>query len=239
MPILRRSPRIAAKLSKVKKIKTKLQSNCAQSNCAQSNCAQSGYAPRRSARLAAKRRGKPNTDFVKHRPTVLDKLPMDIIHQIFVHLDYETRINLNQCLPIWDRISRKMDKNLVAAHDFRIRTHVLANILFKLNSNIDPIIGNDRLQLLIKLFKTFQNPLYFMLILHFPNLRVTILEKSKEIETSTENEIQTVGFSEVEYAKLISEVNTLKIKIDKSQHSHTTALTVHSVKSSFPYLTFT
>ena len=228
MPTLRRSPRIAAKLPKVKKAK-------AQSNCDQSNCI-----PRRSARLAAKRRGKPNTDFVKHRPTVLDKLPMDIIiHQIFVHLDYETRINLNQCLPIWDRVSRKMDKNLVAAHDFRLRTHILANILFKLNSNIDPIIGNDRLQLLIKLFKTFQNPLYFTLILNFPSLRVTILEKSKEIETSTKREIQTVGFSKVEYAKLISEVNTLKIKLDKSQHSYTAPLTVHSVKSSFPYLTFT
>lgn len=232
MPTLRRSLRIAAKLPKVKKVKA--QSNCAQSNCAQLNCA-----PRRSARLAAKRRGKPNTDFVKHRPTILDKLPMDIIiHQICVHLDYETRINLNQCLPIWDRVSRKIDKNLVAAHDFRLRTHILANILFKLNSNIDPIIGNDRLQLLIKLFKTFQNPLYFTLIPHFPSLRATILQKIKEIETSTENEIQTVGFSKAEYAKLISEVNTLKIKLDKNQHSHTAPLTLHSVKSSFPYLTF-
>ena len=173
---------------------------------------------RRSARLAAKRRGKPNTDFVKYRPTALDKLPMDIIkHQICPHLDYETRLNLNQCLPIWDRVSRKMDKPSVAAHDFCIRTQTLSSMLFKLNSNINPVLGNDRLQLLIKLFKTFNSPLYFTHILGIPVLRAIVLQKIQEIEACTESQNQKAGFSLVDYAILLSEANTLKIKIEKNK----------------------
>ena len=173
---------------------------------------------RRSARLAAKRRGKPNTGFAKHRPTALDKLPMDIIkYQICEHLDYETRLNLNQCLPIWDRVSRKMDKPSVAAHDFRIRTQTLSSMLFKLNSNINPVLGNDRIQLLIKLFKTFNSPLYFTHILRIPILRTTVLQKIQEIEAYTESQYQQAGFSLVDSAILLSEANTLKIKIESNQ----------------------
>ena len=182
-----------------------------------------------SARLAAKRRGKPNTEFIRHRPTVLDALPEVLIsHFIFPHLDYESRINLNQCLPIWDRVSKKMPKNSIMKHDVGLRVKTLAKILDKLHhiqqydysvDEVSLLKGDPKLLMTSKLFKTLQIPFYFNILCIYPNFRDVTVNKALKFKDQTE-------YPEALYSKalvnnFISEIQNLKNKIDKENHLFT------------------
>jgi hypothetical protein len=107
--------------------------------------------------------------FIRHRPTVLDQFPLDIIRvHIFPSLDYESRINLNQCLPPWDRIQKKMDPLAIRKHDNCVRRAHINEILLKVTllaiihpyRNTDVTVAKN----LEKVLELHFNPMYFSYI---------------------------------------------------------------------------
>jgi len=207
MPTLRRSSRLAAKLpKKINQIK-------------------SLHPPRRSARLAAKRRGKPNTAFIRHRPTVLDNLPTFVIDcHIFPYLDYDSRINLNQCLPIWDRVPTKMPVPSMMKHDMHMRIKIIQGILNRIAEEVwDPatysfmtvLKGETRMVEMIKLFKYLQQPPYFKIISLFPAFHTAVMAKVKELEAIPLEHKNT--YSKEAIDKFTLEITKLKSKIEKEK----------------------
>lgn len=210
MPTLRRSSRLAAKLpKKVKKVKI----------------VNTLAIPRRSARLAAKRRGKPNTGFIRHRPTVLDDFPMYVIEcHIFPYLDYDSRVNLNQCLPIWERVPTKMQPLSIMKHDMDLRVKIIQRILFRIAEEVwNPatysfrgvLKGDARIMEMTKLFKTLQDPRYFKIISLFPKFHDAVVAKIKDFESIPAAEIK--DYSKVQLDNFILELNKLKSKIEKEK----------------------
>ena len=194
---------------------------------------------RRSARLAMKRRGKPNTTFIKHRPTVLDILPMDVIkHQIFAYLDYESRINLNQCLPIWDRIPSKMPKQSILKHDIEFRIRILKRMLNSLNEttvNIytghttNVLSGDARIMLSTKLFKAFQEPMCFSIIKLYTRFRDVVVRKINEFEESIAEDYSLYSNGLVD--NFILEINNLKNKMENERGAFSSSsLSLASIK---------
>ena len=120
--------------------------------------------------------------FVKQRPTVLDQLPLDVIREyIFPRLDYESRIELNRCLPPWDRLSKKMDRASVETHDRLATTDTVKKHLQKLEWIWTP---TDRYKLMIKMFSLFFKPRYKNIARHNLVFRKTILGKLDSILNS-------------------------------------------------------
>lgn len=129
--------------------------------------------------------------FIKHRPTVLDKLPLDSIKMIADHLDYETRINLNLCLPRWDRIRKRMPPKSVVAHDLQMRVNTLTKRVRRLDERVYiegvydngylvsrwAVAGVDRIISMTTIFKYLQNPLYFKIVSTFPQFRTALKAK--------------------------------------------------------------
>jgi hypothetical protein len=123
------------------------------------------------------RSSNPSFGFVKQRPTVLDELPLDIIRvYIFPKLDYESRINLNLCLPPWDRLSKKMNRASVEIHDRRTTVPEIKKYLDKLNNNR---IGDNtkRLKLIIQMFCLICRPRYINMTQHNPGFRQTLFDR--------------------------------------------------------------
>jgi hypothetical protein len=205
MPKLRRSSRLAAKLPK--KIKGLL------------------APPRRSGRLAAKRRGKPNTAFIRHRPTVLDDLPMHVIqYDIFSYLDYDSRINLNQCLPIWDRVPTKMAAPSIMKHDMNLRVKIIQGILNRIAEDYwdhdtysfrTVLKGDARIVEMIKLFKYLQQPPYFKIISLFPSFHTAVMAKVNELEATPLEDKKS--YSKETIDKFTLEITKLKSKIEKEK----------------------
>jgi hypothetical protein len=187
--------------------------------------------PRRSIRLAIKRRGKPNTAFIKHRPTVLDKLPLDVIkYRIFAHLDYDSRINLNQCLPIWDRLSTKMPKQSILKHDIDLRVKIIQRILNRIGEEtwdhstyaFTPVLkGDTRILEMIKMFKYLQQPPYFKIISLFPSFHKAVVAKIQELEaTPLEDKLSYSGDC---IDNFTLEITKLKSKIEKEKDFFTSS----------------
>jgi len=160
---------------------------------------------------------------IRSRPTVLDSLPMVLItHFINPSLDYESRINLNQCLPPWDRVSRKMPKDSIILHDINIRISVLSSLVDKLDAKIwdwgprNAINGNPRILLFIKIYRLFLNPMYFVIISHFPTFRNAIIDKADEFELRI-NMIRQ-EFSERNVRKFISAIHDFRNKLITNSH---------------------
>ena len=115
--------------------------------------------------------------FVKQRPTVLDQLPLDVIRvYIFPKLDYDSRINLNLCLPPWDRLSKKMNPTSVEIHDRRTTVPEIKKYLDKLNNNR---IGDNtkRIKLIIQMFCLICRPRYINMTQYNPGFRQTLFDR--------------------------------------------------------------
>ena len=209
MSKLRRSSRLAA-LKRAAQPKIKIILDCA---------------PRRSARLAAKRRGKPNTTFIRHRPTVLDDFPMYVIqHHIFPYLDYDSRINLNQCLPIWERVPTKMSAESMMKHDIDLRVKIIQRILNRIAeeawdyttySFMAVLKGDTRMLEMIKLFKLLQQPPYFKMISLFPTFHKAVVEKIQNLENTPHEDKKSYSNECVD--KFTLEITKLKSKIEKEK----------------------
>jgi hypothetical protein len=138
--------------------------------------------PRRSYRLQQLDAKKnPHKYFIKHRPTVLDELPHDVIRSfIFPCLDYNSRINLNLCLPTWDRIPTKMNKQSVDKFDKEIRTKVISDQLTRQQS-IPSRDSNNRIIITTHIFETLRCPLFFRLIKEHLPFKTTVVAKIDEL----------------------------------------------------------
>jgi hypothetical protein len=107
--------------------------------------------------------------FIRHRPTVLDEIPLDVIRvHIFPCLDYESRINLNQCLPPWDRLPNRMNTEMMRVHDLRVRIKHLESM----NGRLDDLYTwpytedkeTKRMKVITDYFLLHLKPQYFDLV---------------------------------------------------------------------------
>jgi hypothetical protein len=162
------------------------------------------------------------TAFIRQSQTVLDNMPMHVIkYHIFPYLDYNSRVNLNQCLPICDRHAKKMPAISVLKHDLDIRIKVIQGMLDKITAEAwdsetstyrTLLRGDARMIEMTKFFKTFQQPYYFNIISLFPIFNIALLEKIQEFETIPEP--GTLSYSKARLDNFTLEVNKLKKKIE-------------------------
>lgn len=149
--------------------------------------------------------------YIRHRPTVLDELPLDVIRvHIASHLNYDERINLNQCLPPWDRLSRKMSKSSIEKHEQTIVVKVIEASL----KQQELTSGTKKLKLVTHMFQNLQKPRYFAIIERHHTFRTCVISKINELIKSL---IQMKATIELGVrVKLASELKNLRKKIDVS-----------------------
>lgn len=118
------------------------------------------------------------TTFIKHRPTVLDKLPLEVIREfIFPKLNYEERLNLNQCLPVWDRIPKRMDICSIEKHEQAIVINIIKSYL----TQQDYLQGTPKIASMTQLFKLLQKPRFFVIIERNTVFREVVISKIKSL----------------------------------------------------------
>lgn len=164
--------------------------------------------------VQASYRGHPAERFVKQRPTVLDELPLDVIRVfIFPTLDYESRIQLNRCLPPWDRLTKKMHRVSVENHDEITVVSEVRRLLFKLEESYTWPRASDwlekRYKAFIHLFSILQRPRYIRIILCRGGFRKSTLEKIEDIYKTVPGDKVDIGVKE----RLLSAITRLKRKI--------------------------
>ena len=124
--------------------------------------------------------------FIRHRPTVLDQFPLDVIRvHIFPSLDYESRINLNQCLPPWDRIQKKMDPMAIRKHDDHVRrTHINSPLRKMIFLAMLPMTTDSELTMAKNLAKVLElhfNPMFFSRVRESESYRKGLLNHMDQI----------------------------------------------------------
>jgi len=150
---------------------------------------------------------------IKHTPTVLDNIPLDIIqYEIFPLLSYEERIHLNRCLPPWDRISKKMDKMSIEKHEHDFIVDIIKSRVKKIIASY----SENQFKVFIGIFKLLQKPRYFNIIRDTFIFREIIINK---INDFTERLIHMRFVPEMELStriKFVSEITKLRKKINIS-----------------------
>ena len=164
--------------------------------------------------VQASYRGHPAERFVKQRPTVLDELPLDVIRVfIFPTLDYESRIQLNRCLPPWDRLTKKMPRVSVENHDEIAVVSEVRRLLFKLEERYTWHRTSDwlekRYKAFIHLFSILQRPRYLRIILCRGGFRKSVLDKIEQIYNTLPDDKVDIGVKE----RLLSTITRLRKKI--------------------------
>lgn len=119
---------------------------------------------------------------------IINNTPLDIIkHVIFPSLDYESRIQLNKCLSPRDRISTKLAKDAIDAHERFVCYHNLYILFIRLDkpSNSYTLEGmrTEKYRFLIKIFSLFKKPNYLNFISAELKFRNTLLSKISEFST--------------------------------------------------------
>jgi len=204
-----RKTRVAAKLYAATLVKPKLDSRTG------------GYLPRRSQRIREQKNKVLNT-YVKQTPTVLDNLPLHVIkHDIFSYLDYDSKINLNLCLPIWDRIQTKMNKESLKKHQTNYCVKMASGILTSLHETRFSdgqwvYCGDRRIQRMIQLLNLFLKDEYFFIYTHFSKFRNVFSAKIEEMLELANGEDRE-EYSRVWLNELISTCHTLRNKVISSQ----------------------
>jgi hypothetical protein len=168
------------------------------------------YAPN----VQASYRGHPAERFVKQRPTVLDELPLDVIRVfIFPTLDYESRIQLNQCLPPWDRLTKKIPRYSIETHDEIAVVNEVRRLLFKLEERHTwhraPDWLEKRYKAFIHLFSILQRPRYLRVIFSRGSFRKSVLDKIEDIYNTVPGDKVDIGVKE----RLLSTITRLRKKI--------------------------
>lgn len=179
-----------------------------------------GYLPRRSQRIIIQKKKILNT-YIRKNPTVLDRIPLCVIsNEIFPFLNYNSRINLNLCLPSWDRIRTKMNPDSVKKHQTNRCVKMVSGILHSLEDRdhySDKLIyrRDKRIKRMICMLNLFLNSEYFFLYTHFPKFRVVFSAKIDEMrELAYDNEDK---YSKVWLDELISTCDTLRNKVLESE----------------------
>jgi len=176
------------------------------------------YLPRRSQRLRNQKK-KVLTTYVRQVPSVLDNLPMHVIqYHIFPYLDYNTRINLNMCLPAWDRIRTRMPPESIKRHHLNCCIQVVGSIISSFEYNQEGRFvyeGDKRIQRLIQMFNLFLKDDYFEIYENYENFRVTFIGKLDEMQAIFENHDpnQDPLYSRVWIDEILSTCHLLRNKI--------------------------
>ena len=168
------------------------------------------YAPN----VQASYQGHPAERFVKQRPTVLDELPLDVIRVfIFPRLDYESRIQLNQCLPPWDRLTKKLPRASIERHDEFAVIYEVRRLLFNLEQTYTfhrlPGRLEKRYKSFIHLFSILQRPRYLSIIFCRGSFRKSVLDKIGVIYNTLPDDDVDIGLKE----RLLSTITRLRKKI--------------------------
>lgn len=233
----RHSPRLLAKakasVKNVKEKKTTLRTPT-----------DSGYLPRRSQRIKDIRK-KAFKQFNCHIPTTLDCLPTDVIaYNIFPYLDYETRNNLNSCLPVWDRVRTKMPPASIKKHQTNLCVSRVSSMLASLMetqkvSHYHPSLwvyhGDKRIQRMIQMLSLFLNDDYFFIYTHFPRFREVFSAKIDEMWELANSQDPQHLYSRTWLDELISTCNALRNKIIINHP----AMVDDFIFASIPLLSFT
>jgi len=196
-----------------------------------------GFLPRRSKRIAAQKKRKYLESFTSEQPTVLDKLPLDVItYEIFPYLDYATRISLNQCLPAWDRVQRRMASDSVMKHHTNNCVKTVSHILNSLeqrhpSSGHWVYSGDKRIQRMLEMLNLFHKDDYFYIFTHFGQFRSVLSRKVDEMQAIAYE--HDAIYSRVWLDELISTCNSLRDKFT----SYTGELTTIKMDS-IPGLSF-
>ena len=145
--------------------------------------------------------------------TVFDNLPLDVIQfHIIPSLNYDDRINLNQCLPPQDRILRKMNKASIERHE---RVILIETIKKYLDEHENRLFTTDRqLVNMAHLFIILQKPRYFALIARHPTFRQCVILKIRNLIEQLINLRTPVELGL--RLKIASELKKLRKKIDTS-----------------------
>ena len=163
-------------------------------------------------------------------PTVLDCLPLDAIqYEIFPYLDYESRVNLNQCLPLEDRISKKINLAAIVRHDRILRIQTLQKALISLENEAEHT--DKRIYKMCNIYEILYSPLYFPVILEQIALRNVVVDKIKEV----------LSFSTVDqyYSKgALSRIHRVCKKLEKKISSHLFDENLRVDYHSLPMLSF-
>jgi hypothetical protein len=145
--------------------------------------------------------------------TVFDNLPLDIIKfEIFPHLNYNERINLNLCLPPQDRISKRMLKASIEKHERKILVNSIKNYFDYHDTTTAHT--NKQLKNITRMFTVLQKPRYFTLISGNSNFREVTINKIRELLDQLINFRVSMDISVRN--KLVSELKKLRKKIDTS-----------------------
>jgi hypothetical protein len=181
-----------------------------------------GYLPRRSQRVKDQKKKALKT-YIRQVPTVLDNLPLHIIaHHIFPYLDYHSRINLNICLPAWDRVTKKMNPASVKKHETNVCVARVSSILGSLmetqtTSHYYPSLwiyrGDKRIQRMIHMLGLFLKDEYFFIYTHFPTFRDVFSAKIDEMWNLANAQGPQELYSRVWLDELVSTCNALRNKI--------------------------
>jgi hypothetical protein len=201
------------------------------------------YMPRRSQRLRDQKK-KAFTTYTCHIPTVFDNLPLQVIkYEIFPFLDYNSRHNLNMCLPVWDRLRTRMSSQSLKKHQTDYCVKVIDSILRSLeyrnpDTNKWSYTGDRRLQRMIHMLELFKRDEYFFLYTHFPGFREAFSTKLEEMIVLSEqhragHQLQE-NYSSIWIDQLVSTCNSLRNKI---LNSHSELSNTYSYKS-IPCLSF-
>lgn len=166
------------------------------------------------SKVSASYLGHPAEIFVKQRPTVLDELPLDVIRVfIFPRLDYESRIHLNQCLPPWDRLTKKMPRASIESHDEMAVVSEVKRLLFNLEQTYTfhrpPGWLEKRYKSFIHLFSILQRPRYLSIIFCRGSFRKSVLDKIEQIYNTLPDDDVDIGVKE----RLLSTLTRLRKKI--------------------------
>jgi len=207
---------------------------------AETHSSKKHYLPRRSQRLRDEKK-KVFTTYRSHTSTVLDNLPYQVIqYEIFPFLDYNSRINLNMCLPVWDRVRTRMPSQSLKKHQTDCCIKVIDSMLRSLeyrdpDTNKWSYTGDRRLQRMILMLELFKKDEYFFLYTHFPGFREAFSSKIGEIEFLVTIQNTRDTYSQFWLGELSSTCNSLTNKIVNSQSELSNNYSYRSI----PRLSFT
>jgi len=112
----------------------------------------------------------------------MDNIPLDVIrYELFPFLDFESRVNLNQCLPPRDRVPKKFDKAFLEAHE---RDICISMIRSYLTSIEDMPSGDKKFKRIKKMYKLMQTPTYMSFINKHASFRAAVVNKVIEMRTA-------------------------------------------------------
>lgn len=107
---------------------------------------------------------------------------MDVIrYELFPFLDFESRVNLNQCLPPRDRVPKKFDKTFLETHQRDMCVSMLTSYLTSIE---DMPSGDKKFKRIKKMLKLMQTPTYISFINKHASFRAAVVNKVTEMRTA-------------------------------------------------------